>query len=323
MDSIVKYVATNKRLEEIHLTWFGGEPLMAISQMRVFYKKLMQKWGSKRFISNIITTGYHISPEVISVLKEIQVSSMQITLDGDKDYHNKIKYLDECEDVFSRIIHNIDLIANLAPEINVVIRVNLSRENADQYVDLFRFLANRYQNKNVGIAPGFVENRAADKSTQITDDYFLNREEKTKFMFNIFNKYRIHTPFLSYPSRFLSECAIRNENAIGVDPLGYVYKCWEMIGNSEFSVGKLENGKMSDVNHTLLNRQMYGADPIEDRACSVCSYLPLCGGGCPIQRIENDFENRKNNCCSLYKGFIPEYLNIYMKLKKEGYNNYQ
>ena len=90
---------------------------------------------------------------------------------------------------------------------------------------------------------------------------------------------------------FFNECAIRNDMAIAFDPEGYAYKCWEVIGNKEYAIGKLnDDGILTDINQTVLNRQLYGADTFDDPACSKCKYLPICNGGCPIQRIENKFE---------------------------------
>lgn len=37
MDSIIKYVQSFNSLKHINITWFGGEPLMAINQMEVFF----------------------------------------------------------------------------------------------------------------------------------------------------------------------------------------------------------------------------------------------------------------------------------------------
>lgn len=127
----------------------------------------------------------------------------------------------------------------------------------------------------------------------------------------------INSVFVRYPEPFFNECAIRNEMAIAFDPEGYAYKCWEVIGNKEYAIGKLnDDGILTDINQTILNRQLYGADTFDDPICSQCKYLPICNGGCPIQRIENKFEGGHNDCCSHYKGFMPDFLKIHIARKK-------
>jgi uncharacterized protein len=320
IDSLLQYIGQQKDLSDIFLTWFGGEPLMAIDQIKEFYDKFRQIWDKdKKFDSNIITTAYHITPAVIETLKAVKISSMQITLDGNKETHNKIKFTEGCSDVFSKVIQNIDLLTETAPEIHINIRVNLTKENVNEYLELYKFLANRYKGKNIGIAPGFVKDKGEDKGKNT--GLFLNRQECSEFVLNLFNQYGIHSPALQYPARFFEECAIRNRTSMGVDPEGYVYKCWEIIGNKKQAIGKLEDGKIINANITILNRQRYGADTLDNKTCSQCAYLPVCSGGCPIQRIENEFEGGKIDVCTLYKGYLPEFLQAHLKLKKAGFAN--
>jgi len=321
IDSLIKYVEQQKELSNIFITWFGGEPLMALDKIREFYDKFQKIWGEKAFSSNIITTAYYITPEVIEILKAVKISSMQITLDGGRETHNKIKQTEGCSDVFSKIIENIDLITETAPEINVVIRVNLTKENANEYIQLHSFLNNRYKGKNLGIAPGLVKDRGCNRGEN--SSLFFNHKEYAEFVLNLFNTYGIHSPALHYPSRFFEECAIRNPTSTNIDPEGYVYKCWEVIGNKKYAIGKLDDGIITEVNATMLNRQLYGADTLDDKKCVQCSYLPVCNGGCPIHRIENEFEGAKNDVCCLHKGYLPEFLKAHLKLKKAGFANSQ
>jgi len=138
---------------------------------------------------------------------------------------------------------------------------------------------------------------------------------------NLFHNHGIHSPAIRYPSRFFEECAIRSRTSTNIDPEGYVYKCWEIIGNKKYAIGKLNDGKITEINSITLNRQRYGSDTLDDKTCSRCSYLPVCNGGCPIQRIENEFEGGKNDVCTLYKGYLPEFLKAHLKLKKAGFAN--
>lgn len=322
IDSIIKHVTRNEDLEELSLTWFGGEPLMAVDKIEEFTTKFTKVWD-KKFTVNIITTAYHITPEVIKVLKKASVTSMQITLDGNRETHNRVKNCEGCDDAFSKVISNIDLLTQLAPEIHIIIRVNLTKQNMYEYEEIYAYLSQRYKGKKLGISPGIVNDRGEGATCEdCADSIFMNKKECSEFLLGLFNEKGIHTPFITYPKRFFTECAIRNKTSIGVGPDGYVYKCWEVIGNKKHAIGRLVDGEIQDINYTVLNRQLYGADPIEDKACSRCSYLPLCNGGCPIQRIENEFEEKNNDMCTFYKGYLPEFMKIHLLLKKAGYSNY-
>lgn len=317
MDNIIKYIEAQKELTGLRLTWFGGEPLMAITQMEEFYYKFKKIWADKSFASNIITTGYHINKAVALKMKELEIGSVQITIDGMKDSHNKIKYFDGCGDVFEIVLSNIELLNDLVPEIDIVVRVNLTKSNADDYAKLVHLFHTRYGNrKNINIAPAFVLDRGVSNTDGSSSDLF-NHNERSDFVLELMKKHGILTNYIMYPQPFINECAIRNDKAISFDPEGYVYKCWEVIGNKKYSIGKMdENGSIGNINKTIFNRQAYGADPIEDLICSKCKYLPICSGGCPIQRIENEFEGKKNCCCTSYKGYLEEFLKIHIARKK-------
>lgn len=318
IDSIIKYLNSIPSKPEINLTWFGGEPLMAISQMEKLYTKLIDKYKEPTF-SDIITTGYHINEDVISVMKKLKIKQVQITLDGKKDTHNKVKNLVDCKDVFSKVLDNVELLLRTS-DIHVVFRVNLTKQNAHEYVELYYYLIERFKYyKNKGISPGFVKNRGACNNN---DRMFFSTKEASEFILNLWNKHQIHSPFLRYPSNSFNECAIKNVMSVSFDPQGYAYKCWEVIGNKKYAIGNLDKeGRMININKTTLNRHLYGADPLENPVCSKCKYLPLCSGGCPIQRLENMYEGRKNNCCTFYKGKMKEYLRIHLKLKELGVQN--
>ena len=164
--------------------------------------------------------------------------------------------------------------------------------------------------------------RGVPSCKQGHNNSIFNRAEAAKFVLELYHKHKIHSPFLDYPSRSFNECAIRNEVALSFDPEGYAYKCWEVIGNKEYAIGKLDNdGKLVDINQVILNRHLYAADPVEDPTCTACKYLPICHGGCPIQRIENVFDGAKNCRCTFFKGHLEEFLKIHLKLKTMGIQN--
>ena len=316
MDQIIKYVTSYPELKNIKITWFGGEPLMAVPQIEEFYDKFRDIW-QEPFISNIITTGYHIDKESIRVMQKVGISSVQITLDGMKETHNKVKHLPSGEDVFERILSNIELLNDSAPEINITIRVNLTLEHKEEYIPLHKLCLTRfYGRSNITISPAFVLDRGTGDICRSNNNIFFGHIERSKFILNL-AKNGINSVFVRYPEPFFNECAIRNEMAIAFDPEGYAYKCWEVIGNKEYAIGKLnDDGILTDINQTILNRQLYGADTFDDPICSQCKYLPICNGGCPIQRIENKFEGGHNDCCSHYKGFMPDFLKIHIARKK-------
>lgn len=323
MDSIIKYISKQPELERLALTWFGGEPLMAQKEMREFYRKLRTIFTGT-IESNIITTGYHICPETIEMFQELGITSIQITLDGHQDSHNKIKFIDECSNVFSKTINNVRLLTTMLPDIHVVFRVNITKENANEYVSLFWYIHNEFKGRNISISPAMVKNRQLlEERIATTKDVYFTNKEFSHYIVDLFLKHKIHSPFLRYPDDQMCECAIRDRMAIAFDPEGYAYKCWEKIGDSKYSIGKIDvEGNLVDVNVRELNRELYGADPFHSSSCSKCKILPICHGGCPIERIQNEYEGYCNETCAFQKYAMEDYIKAHLMLKDIGCNNH-
>lgn len=315
MDAIIKYVLSLDRLENLSLTWFGGEPLMAIRQIEEFYDKFKSQWKKGEVISNIITSGYHINKEAIHILDKVGVTSVQITLDGDKETHNKVKYFPGCGDVFEKVLSNVELYNDISPKVNIGIRVNLTLENADEYVSLLKMLQERFKGrKTITVAPAFVMDRSIHGCKP--NSKLFSHKQMSEYILHLMSN-NIPCTYKRYPDNFFYECAMRNKVAIAFDPEGYAYKCWEIIGNKRHSIGRLNaDGQLIDINSKMLNRHLYGADPLYDTQCRRCKYLPICVGGCPIQRVENEFEGGNNNCCTYFKGYIDKFLKEHINKKQ-------
>lgn len=203
MDQIIKYVTSYPELKNIKITWFGGEPLMAVPQIEEFYDKFRDIW-QEPFISNIITTGYHIDKESIRVMQKVGISSVQITLDGMKETHNKVKHLPSGEDVFERILSNIELLNDSAPEINITIRVNLTLENKEEYIPLHKLCLTRfYGRSNITISPAFVLDRGTGDICRSNNNIFFGHIERSKFILNL-AKMELILYLFDIPNRFLT-----------------------------------------------------------------------------------------------------------------------
>lgn len=116
-----------------------------------------------------------------------------------------------------------------------------------------------------------------------------------------------------YPDSSFTECSIRNKHTFTIDPEGYLYKCWEIIGDQKYAIAKLDSeGTIQSIDQKILNRYLYAADPLEDKTCSKCPYLPICFGGCPHKRIENIFKDKHYDTCTYLKGSLKEFIKIHL-----------
>ena len=303
VDAIIKLICHFKAIKHLHVTWFGGEPLMAVDVIDYFSTKIISTFKG-HYSADIITTAFHINEKVIDVLKRSHITEMQISIDGKENSHNAIKFTSSGENSFRKIMDNILLLSNKYPSLNIGVRVNLTKQNYEEYTDLYYDFSKRFTGRKISIFPGFVVSR----NNGIESKCLFSRNEVSLFSLNLWNMHKIPTPWIIYQKE-QSECAIRKKNSLVVDASGNVYKCWEKLGDEKHKIGKLSQDGQ-------LTRYLYGADILDDEKCRECSMLPICFGGCPILRLENVYEKKRNILCSSYKGKIEQWLSAYIELKE-------
>ncbi len=68
----------------LHVTWFGGEPLLAADVIEALSGRMMALCEAKgaEYSAGIITNGYLLTLENEDLLARCKVKSAQITLDG-------------------------------------------------------------------------------------------------------------------------------------------------------------------------------------------------------------------------------------------------
>ena len=92
--SFVKKTIKDNNLRYFHLDWFGGEPLLCFDD--IIYpvsKKIKQLCDQSNivFFNGITTNGVLINKEMVKKILKIDLNKFQITLDGNKEQHNKVK----------------------------------------------------------------------------------------------------------------------------------------------------------------------------------------------------------------------------------------
>jgi uncharacterized protein len=196
---------------------------------------------------------------------------------------------------------------------SIIIRVNIDSSNEGEYHLLYKYLTDKFPNKNLRIYPGYVTNYSQNSCNSV--DCVFDRGMKSKFMLEQFEKNGIETLDF-FPTITLGECCARHINSFVIDPEGEIYKCWNDIGMKGREIGNVHLTEIT--NPTLAINYLTGADPLEDMDCQNCFYFAICYGGCPYFRLKNKFENTQKDCCAVIKGKLNEFLKThYLKKNKK------
>ena len=306
-DAILTFIQTHKSVTQLHVTWFGGEPLLAFDRIKSLSQRILNL-GIK-YSAGMITNGYLLTPEKISLLEKLKIKSIQITIDGTEQTHNARRCRKDGGPTYQTILKNIEEAQKRSPQTAISIRVNIDRTNSNEFFDVLAYFRTKNY-PNVSVYPGFVNEVPSkeDRNHCVYDSDAMAAFLKTAYQDH---GYCSH---LFYPSNFTHTCAVRNLNAIVIGPLGELYKCWNDVGDFNRSYGYID-GRMT--HETVLYEYLVEADYLNSPQCNACTFFPVCDGGCPNRRIQNEKEDRQQDTCSLFKEHIEDFLMMHYAIKAQ------
>lgn len=127
-EKVAYFILSNiKQEQSLKIIWYGGEPLMGIKAIKIISEIIIaNQLLYKEFVAEIVTNGYYLTKNMAKLLKSLHVNYVQVTLDGDKETHDKRRCLVDGTPTFDRIIKNIQ---NTFEIIQTTIRINIDKNN--------------------------------------------------------------------------------------------------------------------------------------------------------------------------------------------------
>lgn len=249
----------------------------------------------------MITNGYLLTLDTARLFEELKIFSVQITIDGSEHTHNARRFLKGGGATYQTILRNIEETCKCSPRTSICVRVNIDKTNGDDFFDVLSYFRKHVEKyPNVSVNPGFVN----DLSGNDRNHCLYDKEAMTAFLQKAYYQHGYYDQCL-YPANLVHVCAARNPNAVVIGPSGELYKCWNDVGNLNRSYGNVD-GKMT--NEDILYEYLIKADHLNDTKCNACTFFPVCDGGCPYQRIQNEKNGRPQDTCSLFKEYANDLL---------------
>lgn len=274
----------------IHITLYGGEPLLSIDRILYLHNKL--KSLNKKLFYSMITNGYLLSLENYKVLLKLPIDKYQITIDGFQNSHNFNRPHKHKFDTYSVILRNLTDIYNFCKQNemqpNITIRVNIDKRNAETFVDFYKYINSTFSNC-FSINSAFIEDYNKRNNPNI-----LSTRQRIKFCLRNFSNNIYETRYLPHVFNRLNYCCATLSKSIVIDAHGNVYKCWTDIGIKKRVIFNVFSPRNRNL---VLESQYYIApDPLYDKKCKHCFLLFSCYGGCPRNIVD-----KKSRNCTLAK----------------------
>lgn len=300
-DRLIEFIY--KRLgtfRKIFVLWFGGEPTLAVPTISYLSNHLISMCSlhGKKYEARCITNGYKISHDMCKEFKRIGITSIQVTIDGDREAHNRTRFTKTDHDTYTTIMGGIKIAQQYFRRVDV--RINTAKSNVHSVTGVLRDLKDRgLDTDNVRPYLGQVTGRENGKNTEDTD--FFDNQKFAKVVVD-FEERAICDGCLckdtvrSATTHRLHHCMTDLKNSYVVGAKGELYKCIWDIGDKEFELGTIfdeENIELDIQIHYMMT------SAFKDPECRKCKFISLCSGGC-LKRTELDYKYR---CCVLKEEF--------------------
>ncbi len=296
---------TNKAesLKSLNITWFGGEPLMGFSVIKDLSNKIIPFCDSMNlsYFASVITNGYLLNKKVVEELYIRKVRTIQITLDGDKERHDKSRFLKNTKiGSYDKIMQNISDYLDDFP-ISTILRVNVDNNNKESIFTLIDNLSERGFGKKGKVSIYFAPIEASTHACSKIVDDTINMESFANLELELY-KYSVAKGLANntLPYRLVGICTASRPNGYVILPNGDIHRCWETVSDTDKKTGILSNGY--DAKRLDLERNWSGWSPFMEKDCVDCKILPNCAGYCAYRFIyKREFNGHSKVPCPALK----------------------
>ncbi len=276
----ISRMASQKK--SIHVSWFGGEPLLKFDTIKFVNECVNDacERNKTNFSSSMSTNGYLLDDEKAKQFDDLKIMSVQITLDGLPDYHNKYRYLKGGGPTFEKIYANMKHLLEVTKNVSVNLRVNVGPDNYESISSLMDMFDD-FPKERILIYFRWIfgSNKATDFYEKVREFQGNQPYKKlsTLYLKALNKNFSVLLPLLGNANVY---CEYDKISSVLIGPKGELHRC-TVLNNDP--IGKLtaDGPKYDSIEY----EKWHKPSAFEDEDCLKCKLLPLCGGGCRLSRM--------------------------------------
>jgi len=268
---------TEKRVDTLFLSLYGGEPLTNQDIMNFVLERLKEICSlyRVRLLVKLFTNGTLLDEPVLQSLSHVEIADVHLTFDAPEELHKKRRIFPDGKSSFNQVLRAAQTLEK--HNINTILRINISEERSKEAVPFLEML------KENGIVNAHLYFGSAEPRMDLCTHFYSSYGYPGTV--DLFTNISLEAAKAGYPviqpgiGLYFSMCAGFTDYFHIIDTDGLVYKCMSLVGRPEHAVGFLERDgylKKSSAYYTWMSR-----DPVSIEECSTCQMLPWCRGGCP------------------------------------------
>lgn len=270
MEFITYKINSLEKKEKINIVLYGGEPLLNFHVLHYSLTKLetLKKQSPFVEIAISLTTNATLLTKINMEILFQTVDNFAISIDGDRETHNKNRPFRNGENTFDIVENNAKIALKMRPDI--MARMTISAQNVNNFTNNVKYIHN-VGFKYIATAlnqydPNWTK---ANKKTLIYEmqklaEYQLDCEKTDKQL--------IISTVKEIESRRRSVC-LGGERTLHISPEGFFYPCSHLVGNSLYIIGDLLRG--IDESKLEWIRKINSKTVTE---CRKCKWSEVCYG---------------------------------------------
>jgi uncharacterized protein len=263
----------DRKLRALHVHYFGGEPLtrkdFVLRTAEILATSMAARGGT--FDWSCTTNGVNLTPEFAKQIRRFGNGLVKVTLDGDRETHDRMRTYRNGRGSFDEIFANVVACAS-------IVRIRIGGNFLPGQEASFEKLLDRLESAGLretleGVRFKPVIDTQSHKSTCTGCD--AKAETQTLVQLNksvgrrgLGRREERHETL----EEMLGPCELHWKNSYTIDPDGRVYKCPAVAGIPGMEVANVGAASGEKEAPLLVLRPW--------RKCGDCPYLPVCMGGC-------------------------------------------
>lgn len=278
-------ISERTELKTFHLSFFGGEPLLYFNQV---VKPLMEctrtvcEANETLYSYAFTTNGYLINQEMIKWFSRFKEINFQITFDGGREFHDKVRYPNSKKGSYDKIINNVKSLLSI--QHYVTLRINYTANNIDSVSSIYEDIKDitTLQRKKLVI----------DLHRVWQDNQNDNLEDKVHETIMLFrgNGFNAKQQLLD---NVRDPCYADKANEALINYNGDVFSCTARDFETFPRDGYLTDEGVIVWENDSYNKRINAK--FQNEPCLTCRIMPLCCGGCSKKAI--DSQNTKQTYC--------------------------
>lgn len=277
---IEQWVGESKVLEVV---FTGGEPLLNYNLLKKLTVILDSKYDTK---FSLISNGTLVTKKFIKFFNKFKFS-IQLTLDGWKDNHNKQRSNETIKNSYFFLLKITSYLLQFQ-NIKITIRVNINNINKNDIIRIIDDYRQIILNNNFKIYFDFID-------VNEESNLYLSLDDKLKLLFKTYYMLSKLNKKIPYQYILGGNCQIRNKNSITINSNLNIYNCYSLVGEESLGVPINKIHELYKDEYICSNTN--------------CFYYHLCEGGCTY-KSKVKYSKLKVDCNYFFLNEINKYIFI-------------